>query len=166
VSGQAGTIATDATGRVYLAWHDGRNAWLQESGDGGDTWTPAHQLNAGLGAAVYPTVTASGAGVVDVAWYGTDRAGDANDPTATWSLWVARRARTGRFDRFVADPSVHSGPLCTRGDACTVPNSRDLFDDFGAATDPTRSLVTVLYTSDQPGGALANDSVRWVTFSR
>lgn len=169
-----GTIATDARGRVYLAWHDTSNAWIQESGDGGTTWSAPQQLNSGLGAAVYPTVTASGSGDVDVAWYGADRSGHANDEAimgapgapgaAVWSLWAARLTDGGGLDRFVADPVVHRGDLCTLGDACTVPESRDLFDDFGATTDPASGLTTLVYTSDQPGNSTSTDSVRTVTF--
>jgi hypothetical protein len=82
---------------------------------------------------------------------------------ARWSLQGAlvsfnTRAVSGRI---TLDPLIHRGVLCTRGDACTIPGSRTLFDNFGATTVGRTQDVSVLYTSDQPGGSEAADEVRY-----
>lgn len=164
------TAAVDPSGRVYVAWHDNQHAYLQSSSDGGTTWSTPVLLNAG-GTAVYPTVSAGAGGTVDVAWYGSDAVGDANDQAvmglpnssgaAVWSLrWVRSHDAGATFDPLViADPIVHTGVLCTNGEACTIPNSRDLLDDFGVVTSPITGHTTVVYTSDQPSGTRAGRAV-------
>ena len=165
------TVAVDAAGRVYLAWHDNHHAWLQTSSNGGDHWSSPLLLNP-TGTAVYPTVGASGDGHVLVAWYGTDVAGDANDPkamglprapgAATWRLYRVSSSDAGEHvsPPAVVDDSVHTGVLCTRGTSCTIANSRTLLDDFGIVVSPAAGGA-VVYTSDQPGGGWSNDVTRW-----
>lgn len=159
------TVATDAAGTVYLAWFDGRTAFLSVSRDGGVTWAAPRRINGAPSlAAVYPTVTAGGPGRVSVAWYGTDRYADSNDlkvmgtpntrGAAVWRVYVASSTDGGEhFTQQAVTGPVHTGVLCTQGDGCAIPDSRNLLDDFGAATSPVTGLVSVAYTSDQPTGA-------------
>jgi len=171
------TASVDRDGDVVVAWHDNHHSYVQASADLGHHWTAPAAIPF-YGSAVYPTVATTGNGRALVAFYGADRAGDANDATtmgapgaagaATWAL----EAVTVRYDHghspvaFGAvqslDPLVHRGMLCTQGDACSVPGSRDLFDNFGAVTSPTDGRTTIVYTSDG-GGPLAADTTYAVT---
>lgn len=166
-------ISTDAAGTAYIVWSDNHNAWLASSQDGGQTWSTPVQLNKG-GAGVYPTVAGGAPGVVKVAFYGTSTAGDANDPTAmgdpgapgaaAWSVQVASSKDSGRsFTLSTATGTVHTGVLCTEGDGCSITNSRNLYDDFGAAIDQATGTLSIAYTSDQPGGQNADDFTGYAT---
>ena len=163
------SAAVDGRGRLYLAWTDDVDSWLQRSDDGGATWSAPRRLNPIGATAVYPSVAAAGDGTVIVAWYQADRRGNANDAGAMrgarWSLrWAgSRNAGRSMAATSTADPLIHTGVLCTKGDACARPNSRNLFDDFGAAINPDSRIATVVYTSDQPGGVRADDVTRFVT---
>src|SRR5205807_6209864 len=75
------TAAVDPAGRVYVAWSDNHDAWLQVSSNGGTSWTTPVRLNAGMGTAVDPTVATTGDGAAVVAWYGASTTGDSNDST-------------------------------------------------------------------------------------
>lgn len=159
----AATVATDARGTVYFAWSDQRNSYLNVSHDGGVTWSRRLQLNPRGTAAVYPTVAAGGAGRVDVAWYGTNRAGNANDTkamgkpnarhSASWTVQLARSTDGGRhFTLRTVTRTIHRGELCTNGGGCSDTDSRNLLDDFGLAINPRTGLDSIAYTSDQPEG--------------
>jgi hypothetical protein len=159
----AATVATDAAGTVYFAWSDARNSYLNVSHDGGTTWSARKQLNPAHTAAVYPTVAAGKAGRVDIAWYGTTRAGNSNDSkvmgkpnadgSAPWSVVFARSTDSGgTFALRTISAVIHRGELCTNGGGCGDPNSRNLLDDFGVAISPTTGLDSVAYTDDQPEG--------------
>ncbi|HMC43593.1 MAG TPA: sialidase family protein, partial [Acidimicrobiales bacterium] len=162
------TIAVDGTGKLYLAWHDNHHAFLQTSSDAGLNWSKPQQVDPANGTAVYPTVGAAGSGLVQVAWYGTDAVGDANDPTAmsgaTWRFYRATSAGAPPGQVVgapqVVDDHIHDGVLCTRGTSCAVPDTRSLLDDFGIAV-LSQGQAAVVYTNDQPGGGFANDVTRW-----
>jgi len=160
----AATVATDAVGNVYFAWSDARNAYLNVSHDGGKTWSKSLKLNAPKTAAVYPTVAGGKSGRVDIAWYGTPRAGNANDKKvmgkpnaadgAKWSVVLARSIDGGRtFKLRTVSATIHVGELCTGGSGCGDTNSRNLLDDFGLAISPVTGLDAIAYTDDQPQGA-------------
>jgi hypothetical protein len=159
----AATIATDQVGNVYFAWSDARNSYLNVSHDGGKTWSKSKKLNAPGTAAVYPTVAGGKSGRVDVAWYGTPRAGNSNDKKvmgkpnavdgAKWSVVVARSIDGGRtFTLRTVSATIHVGELCTGGSGCGDANSRNLLDDFGLAISPATGLDAIAYTDDQPQG--------------
>lgn len=169
-------VTTDAAGTVYFVWSDNHNAYLAASSDGGQTWGAPVQLNKG-GAAVYPTAAGGAAGQVKVAFYGTNVTGDSNDPTAMgypgapgaaqWTVQVASSNNYGKgFGVTTATSTVHTGVLCTEGDGCSIANSRDLYDDFGAAISPTSGSLSIAYTSDQPGGTNANDFTGYATAAK
>jgi hypothetical protein len=162
----AATVATDAAGTVYFTWSDAKNSYLDVSRDGGTTWSKPRQLNAPRTAAVYPTVAAGKAGRVDVAWYGTSRAGNANDSkamgkvnadgSAVWKVLVARSTNSGAtFSTRAVSGAIHRGALCTSGGGCNSDGSRNLLDDFGLTISPTTGLDSIAYTSDQPQGQAA-----------
>jgi hypothetical protein len=163
------SAAVDARGRLYLAWTDDVDSWLQRSDDEGVTWSAPRRLNPIEATAVYPTVAAGGDGNVLVAWYQADRRGNRNDVVAMrgarWSLRWSGSMDAGQSlaATSTADRLIHTGVLCTKGDTCALPNSRNLFDDFAAAINPRTRLATVVYTSDQPGGRRADDVTRFVT---
>jgi hypothetical protein len=160
----AATVATDAAGSVYFAWSDARNSYLNVSHDGGTTWSKSKTLNAPHTAAVYPTVAAGPAGRVDIAWYGTPRAGNSDDSkvmgkpnadgSAPWSVVLARSTDGGTtFTRRTVSGVIHRGDLCTGGSSCSSDGSRNLLDDFGVAISPTTGLDSIAFTDDQPQGA-------------
>lgn len=168
-------VTTDAAGTVYTVWSDNHNAYLAHSSDGGQTWSAPVQLNK-VGAGVYPTAAGGSAGVVKVAYYGSSTAGDVNDPVAMgtpgapgaaqWTVQVASSTNYGRsFGVSAATSTVHTGVLCTQGDNCSITNSRDLYDDFGAAISPGTGTLSITYTSDQPGGTNADDFTGYATAS-
>ena len=159
----AATVATDQVGNVYFAWSDAHNAYLNVSHDGGKTWSKSLKLNAPKTAAVYPTVAGGKSGRVDIAWYGTTRAGNSNDQKvmgkpnaangAKWSVVLARSIDGGRtFTLRTVSSTIHVGELCTNGSGCSDPNSRNLLDDFGLVISPTTGLDAIAYTDDQPQG--------------
>jgi len=162
----AATVGADAAGKLYFAWSDSKNVYLDMSSDGGTTWTKPVKLNPAGTAAVYPTVAGGAAGRVDIAWYGADRAGNSNDPkkmgmaskpgSATWRVDLARSTDGGsHFDVNAVTDVIHRGELCTHGSGCGDTNSRNLLDDFGLAIDPTTGRTSIAYTADTPQGQAA-----------
>lgn len=168
------TMASDEEGNVYVAWHDNHDSFISISEDGGESWSEPQQVNDPGTTAVYPTVAARTKGDVVVAWYGTERDGDANDEevmgpageetSAPWALYLARSHNLGHvFQDEVIDPLVHFGVLCTRGTGCpNADRSRALLDNFGVVMlDDGRAAIA--YTSDQPGGTRAVARTRYAT---
>jgi hypothetical protein len=171
----AATVATDAAGDVYFAWSDAKNAYLNVSKDGGVTWSKAKKLNSAGTAAVYPTVAGGSGGRVDVAWYGTNRAGNANDEkimgkpstsgSTPWTVQVTRSTDSG--STFAAprtvSATIHKGVLCTGGSGCNSDGSRNLLDDFGLTISPTTGLASTVFTDDQPQGAAGTTFTAYAT---
>jgi len=167
-------VAVDRAGRVYLTWFDNHHAFLSVSSDGGRTWGSPQQVDQAPSlAAAYPTIAAGAPGHVAIAWYGTDRAGDVNSTrtmgspgaatSATWAVFVAKSGDGGTtFAQRQATGTIHTGAVCTRGGACEAA-SRGLFDDFGIAMSPTTGLVSIAYTSDQPGGGATDIHADYVS---
>ena len=169
------TVATDTAGTVYLAWSDNHNAYLDVSRDHGRTWTSPQRINAAPSlAAVYPTVAGGAPGHVDIAWYGTDRAGDSNDSAvmgkvnasggAPWAVYLAESSDGGQtFAQSVATGTIHIGYLCTQGSNCPADGSRNLLDDFGVVINPATQFASIAYTSDQPQGQAATSFTGYTT---
>ena len=160
----AATIGSDTAGKLYFTWSDSKNSYLNTSTDGGLHWSASRKLNLPGTAAVYPTVAGGGPGRVDVAWYGTPRAGDSNDakkmgpPTkkgsTPWAVYVARSTNGGKtFSIRKVTGTIHLGVLCTHGSGCNGDGSRNLLDDFGIAINPKTGLDSITYTADMPTGA-------------
>jgi hypothetical protein len=168
------SAAVDAAGTVHVSWFDDIDAFIVTSRDGGTTWSRPTQLNAGLGSAAYPTVTAGRAGQVAVAWYGSSRGGDVNDASpagmgpagaktgATWQLHIARSGDSGRTWRTQAvGRALHRGVVCTWGTNCAGPD-RNLFDNFGAAISPRTGRLVVAHMADDLTDTVIN---RWVVLT-
>lgn len=174
------TVATDADGTVYVSWFDNHDAYLSRSDDGAKTWSRPVLVNTGMArTAAYPTVAATTGATVAVAYYGTTRDGDANDARvmgapgsskgAEWRVWYALSKNAGKsFTQHPASPVVHLGMVCTRGGACDVPNSRNLFDDFGMVFHPRTQAPTIAYTTDRvavPGRTIGTLDTTFTAFA-
>jgi hypothetical protein len=164
------TVAVGSDGTVYLVWGDNHHAYLSVSHDHGRTWTAPGggrspnfvRVDSPRGTAVYPTVAAGRAGVVQVAYYGTSIVGDSNDAKvmgtagdpkarARWHLYWASSTNDGKsFSRQRVSGVNHTGELCTFGSVCQGTYSRDLLDDFGVSISPTTGLTSIAFDSDEP----------------
>jgi hypothetical protein len=156
------TVAVDAAGTVYAAWHDASSSWIASSRDGGTTWSAPTRLNSPGTTAIYPTVAAAQPGQVVVAWYGTDRAGPADSKNdmgapyavdgALWRLVVSRSHDSGGH---WTTPTATTGPVargmvCVSGGGCgSVPGSRQIYDCFGVTLN-ARGRFSAVYTSSLP----------------
>ncbi len=169
------TVATDAAGTVYFTYSDNKDAYLSISRDGGKTWSKPRMLNvAPSRTASYPTVAAGAAGHVVVAWYGTAKDGDTNDPkvmgdaskpkSTPWYVYAAESTDGGTtFTQSRATDVIHRGELCTHGSNCSGDGSRNLLDDFGAMISPTTGLTSITYTADQPDGTAGHAFTGYTT---
>lgn len=169
------TTATDASGAVWVAWHDGRDSWIAVSRDRGATWSRPHQLNRRDHSAVYPTVAASAAGTAAVVWIGTDRPGSSSARlemgkafARDGALWRMTVSRTSDFGRTWSAPEaatgpVHRGALCVQGGGCSEPGTRALLDCFGVHLDAKGRLVAV-FTNALPRAAATDPSTGHTDF--
>lgn len=168
------TVATDSAGNVYLAWFDGQNSYLSVSRDGAKTWAAPRRINAAPArSSVYPTVTATSPGHVEVAFYGSTRAGDADTGkvmgapntygAAHWQLYDARSTDFGQtWHQTTVTPTIHTGILCYNGGGCGAsPGDRNLLDDFGVAISPTTGATVIVFDNDQPAGVNGKTHTDW-----
>jgi len=159
------TITTDSAGNVYVAWFDDQHSYVSVSKTGGASWLPAVQVNAPPAlSSVYPTVAADTPGHVEVAFYGSTRAGDADDATVMgppnlfgstdWQLFWANSTDYGRtWTQRTVTPTIHTGVLCYKGSGCgSYAGDRNLLDDFGLAISPTTGRAVITFSNDQPDG--------------
>jgi hypothetical protein len=165
--------AIDDAGNVDVTWFDSSGVHFSMSHDAGKTWSHPTTVSAGISAnGILPTISASRPGQAVITWYGTDHPGDWQSPAimgmpgssggASWNVdWAETTDGGAVFEGGRLTSAVHRGAECTNGDACTLPNSRDLLDDFGVSY-VGRSFVAA-YMSDQPGGTAANEFVAYVS---
>lgn len=146
--------AVDKGGYVYAVYsgyaHKGEpmHVWLQQSKDGGVTWTAPFAVDDALpgpvGNDLFGWVAGGGKGVAVVSWYHTT---SANKDLAgiDWTVPVAQVRGLGTAKPSVvyglaSDHSVHHGPICTLGLFCGIlPGSSDdrsLLDFFKVAVGP------------------------------
>jgi hypothetical protein len=152
-------VTVDRAGNVYAFYSDDRNTYYSYSTNHGQTWHGPSRVNPAGETAIFPWATAGDAGKVDVVYYKTPWvSSDASNPTPAesapattpWTVGFAQNlaATTAQsFTETTASPTVHLGPVCQGGAACT--GNRDLYDDFGVAASPTTGLASIIYSDDQ-----------------
>jgi hypothetical protein len=174
-----GTVATGSTGRVYMSWFDAKNVYFSSSSSGGSRWSRPKRINVAPSlAGVYPTMAAIGRDTVEIAWYGTNRKGDANDAramgrangrtSAQWRVYWARSRDGGKtWSQQPVSPVVHVGRLCTLGGECDnakdAPYNNGLLDDFTMTINPRTGRASIAYTTDRPTGSLNDASSGYQT---
>jgi len=156
------SVAAAPDGSVYVAWSDNHAAFTSVSHDAGATWSAPLRINqAPVATTAYPTVAVGPDGHVDIAYYGTTKAGDTNDRTALgkpgdpaaapWRLYLARSYDGGSsFKQYTLTGVIHTGELCTQGSACKADGDRNLYDDFGVTVSHVTGLTSIAFDSDQP----------------
>jgi hypothetical protein len=156
------TVAVDAAGTVYAAWHDATSSWIAASRDGASTWSTPTKLNEPGTTAIYPTVAAARPGQVVVAWYGADREGPADSKGtmgkpyaadgAIWRLVVSRSHDGGAHwtTPQAATGPVARGMVCVSGGGCSsTPGSRQIYDCFGVTLD-AQGRFSAVFTNALP----------------
>ena len=140
-------LAVDpVSGNLYAVWSDGQTVAYSSSTDQGNTWTPAIAVNRSPATtAIFPWVAAYN-GTVDVVYYGTTAASDA-DPSASWHVYFAQFNGTSFTQTQVNSAANHVGVICTGGSSCG-PGTRNLLDLFQIAINPQNSKAAIIYTDD------------------
>jgi hypothetical protein len=159
LNNQFPNVSVDPSGRVWMTWSAGQTAtdpvtgaptnvtsgkvYAAVSSDHGASWTCSGQLNANGTTAVMPWLAAASSGA-DLVYYAT-----ANSPNTSSATWSARfqQFTSGKWGSPTAVTTVHRGPVCEGGFACN--GDRQLFDDFGVATD-TLGFSHIAYSHDAP----------------
>jgi hypothetical protein len=177
-------ISVDNSGRVYAAFSDASHMYVKSTADptnwgcpaastvpgGSDPCTVAptqidtlsNGYPAGENTSIMPwmaaPVTGSGS-ALDVVWYGAHGgvAGKNLDANAVWDVYMAQTIDGGASWKVstVSDHHIHTGPICTQGDACTA-GSRTLLDFFQVAIDPTNGAATVTWADDHLNPGIAS----------
>lgn len=161
------SVAPD--GAVWMTWaagtRDGNGnvvsgaVYTARSIDHGNTWSCSGAIAGGSSSpAVMPWIAATSAGV-DVVFYQATSGGR----SGTWSVRFAQDLAgtpTG-WGTPVTVVAVHKGAVCELGFTCN--GGRQLFDDFGVATDPS-GWAHIAYSSDAPSlgknGTFTGDAVQ------
>lgn len=177
-------LAVDASGRLFVAWHDARNGdwdvFFRRSIDGGRTWGRALRLNDDPvhdGRDQYlPRIAVSPSGRIDAIFY--DRRGNTdNIGTNVFYTWSANAGET--FSRNVQINEVTFSSIV--GPHYLVPSARALIEfgsRLGLVSDDSRALAAWTDTSntrrgikaqdimateiDFPGGSGPSAVIRWV----
>jgi hypothetical protein len=158
-----GTV--DRAGNVYVLYNSDAGSpghfhtYYVVSTDKSKTWSKPVKVDdtpLAAGAQVYATGQAGAPGVVDIAWYGTDKATGPDDKTATWRVHFAqvRGATTAhpQITRAVIDPDpIHKGDICLNGLLCIAGGDRSLADFFELAIGPD-GMAQVAYADNSGYG--------------
>jgi hypothetical protein len=156
----SGAAAVDATGRVYVVYHERHHAYLVSSGDGGNHWTKPKAIDrTPARAAAYPSIGAGKAGRIAITFFGSDRRGAvddakamgaAGDPkSAAWRVFVARSRDSGKhLVQRAATRVMHRGVVCVNGVGCGLNDTRALLDLTATAMDPRTGTASASYTTD------------------
>ena len=148
-------VTVDKVGNVYALWSDQYRIEYTVSTDGGQTWSPAYQINTDVptvasGVAVpggrsnlFPWFAAGGDGKLDVVWYhgeGGDTSAYRNPGTADtkWTVAFAQLfdAHKGATAKTAPTPTVtsysqtvtpviHTGSVCNNGTTCGITGPGD-----------------------------------------
>jgi hypothetical protein len=99
---------------------------------------------------VFPTIDLVSPGQVDIAYYGTTSAGDPNDVSGTWSVYLAKSTNAltaaPSFSPQLVVPGIHTGPIESSNES----SDRSLLDFFQLAVDPA-GKANIVYTAGQEG---------------
>jgi hypothetical protein len=159
-------LRSDGQGNLYLVWSQKSSnggpsqvflSWLQA---GGSSWSAPLQVST-TASALFGTLAVVAPGTVDVAYYGSNYAGDSNAaPAGTqWSVYLAQvQNLSGSASTLTADlmPAFHSGSISTQGATCTsnCPD-RSLGDFFSIAVDRSGMADIITTAGDASSRRLA-----------
>jgi hypothetical protein len=153
--------AVDNAGNVYVLFNSDKGSpghfhtYYVFSTDKAKTWSDPVKVDGaplGEGAQIYSTGDGGAAGVLDIAWYGTDKAISADDPTAVWQVHFAQvRNATSSAPQITrqvvtADP-IHKGDICLNGLLCILGGDRSLLDFFELQIGPD-GLANIAYADN------------------
>jgi hypothetical protein len=158
-------LRSDGQGNLYLVWSQISGtgpsqvflSWLQA---GGSSWSAPLQVST-TASALFGTLAVVAPGTVDVAYYGSNYAGDNNAaPAGTqWSVYLAQvQNLSGSVSTATADvlPAFHSGTISTQGATCTSScPDRSLGDFFSIAVDSSGMADIITTAGDASGTRLA-----------
>ena len=164
-------VSVDSAGNVYVVYTDDHNLYYSFSKTFGQTWSGPYRINAPpSNTAIFPWASAGTAGGLDVVWYGTPYANNAQTPTTfphcttpvvagdpclavPWNVYFAQNLQAdvpnSSWTQVAASNIIHYGDVCEAGANCSGSQNRDLLDDIGVAASPTTGLATIIYTTDQ-----------------
>ena len=137
-------------GTVYALWCDEKDIYLAHSTDGGQVWSQKVRVNDNRAyqTNVFPWLEAGSAGRVDVVWYGTTTASnaDASDWVVLFAQSTDASAPTPTFrQQVISDHVIHGSNISLGG--LTGADNRNLCDYFQIAPDPQGAAV-VAFTDD------------------
>jgi hypothetical protein len=158
-----GTV--DKAGNVYILYNSDAGSpghfhtYYTVSQDKAKSWSKPVKVDdapMGAGAQVYATGQAGAKGVVDLAWYGADKATSPADKTATWKVHFAqvRNATTAHpsITRGLIDTDpIHKGDICLNGLLCIAGGDRSLADFFELAIGPD-GMAQIAYADNSGYG--------------
>jgi hypothetical protein len=137
--------AVDSAGTVYVLYNSDKGSpghfhtYYAWSKDHAKSWHGPVKVDGApmnRGAQIYATGDAGAPGVLDLAWYGQNGPGGAEDPTAKWFVQFAQvRNATSSHPKVTraaiapADP-IHLGDVCLNGLLCVLGGDRSLLDFF------------------------------------
>jgi len=146
-------VSVDPSGKVWLTWSAGAldaagnvssaTVYAAVSSDHGATWSCSGAIGGGSSPAVMPWIAAASTGA-DLVFY--QASGGAK---GTWSVAFVQNTTgspTG-WGTVQSVTAVHSGAVCELGFTCQ--GGRQLFDDFGVATDSS-GWAHIAYSHDAP----------------
>jgi hypothetical protein len=154
-----GTV--DNAGNVYVLYNSDKGSpghfhtYYVFSTDKANTWSDPVKVDdvpLAQGAQVYSTGDGGAAGVLDIAWYGTDKATSPADNTATWQVHFAQvRNATSASPQIsrqliTADP-IHKGNICLNGLLCILGGDRSLADFFELQVGPD-GMANIAYADN------------------
>ncbi|MFZ0179105.1 MAG: hypothetical protein WAL84_04440 [Candidatus Dormiibacterota bacterium] len=163
-------IGVDSKGTVYVMWgravgYDATNnvapngvaIQYASSSDGGSHWNGPFTLSTTTQTNTFPTMSVTGAGKLQFAYYGAPGAtGDPNAVAGTqpWNVYYGTVSNANTATPKISKPVVaiqdfHNGCIQTGGGAACA--DRSLLDFFTVTTD-LRGIPNIIYT----GGDLAN----------
>jgi len=172
-------LAQDGARNLYAVWIDDSTyqvyySWTRPGADNEwNHWTKPRAINRPPGNVnVFPWVAAGKApGVIDVAWYGTDKTlgqlgkeGPSAKKGQTWQLFFAQvtnaASTSPRIDQVVAAPHpMHFNDICLLGSACIAgAGNRNQADFFKVAVDPLTGRARIIYTDSSNGLSQAGSS--------